>query len=571
MFLLPALLALPAYAALPSAAPVQAAPPAQATPPAQTDQAAQAAPPAQADAPAKIMDEQQRVVHLLSRLSYAPTPGTIAAVSKMGIRAWLDQQLAAAPPSSPELHARLKGMPTLAMDPAQARGWVNASLEGIEGDERRKAQRRQLVELRSQVLASLLLRGAASDRQAEEVLADFWRNHFNVSMGKGRDAIPMIPDWEREVLRGNLWGRFSEMLGDTARHPAMLHYLDQAQSRRPMTQRELERVRTRTMDRTGSAARAQEAVAKAEASGPNENYARELMELHTLGVDQVYTQDDVVAAAQAMTGWTFDRRPRGGYGFRFVPGLHWSGDKEFLGETLVEARRPNASQGERILQILASHEQTAEFVCTKLVSFLASDDPPQVLVRAATEAWRLSGGDLTTVLHTVLVHPAFYDPALFRAKVKTPWEFVVSALRVTGAELPRPLDAVRALVAMGQPLYHCEVPTGWPETADAWLDPGAMAYRWEFASQFTDGKLKGAKIPASFYLDTLDGVKLRQWPQALEKRVLPGGVGARTHAALERLVEEFLGEERGKRRRPMRTLAPQMVALLLGSPEFQQQ
>ncbi|MCA9003416.1 MAG: DUF1800 family protein, partial [Planctomycetes bacterium] len=306
----------------------------------------------------------------------------------------------------------------------------------------------------------------------------------------------------------------------------------------------------------GSEVCAEEAVAQAASNGPNENYARELMELHTLGVDHLYTQNDVVQASRALTGWTFDRRPKGRYQFRFVPALHWEGDKEFLGHSLVEARRPDARQGEQILHILGSHEITAEFVCTKLVRALAADQPPKVLVRAATEAWRTSSGHLPTVIRAIVEHPAFYDPALYRAKVKTPWEFVVSALRITDAELPRPVEILRALTVMGQPLYHCEVPTGWPEGADDWLDPGAMAYRWEFASQLSEGRFKGARIPASFFLETLDGLPLRQWPQALEQRILPGGVGERTHAALVQAVEDFRAEEPGKRRRPLKQLAP---------------
>lgn len=524
-----------------------------------------------------VLTERQRAVHLLSRLSYAPTEINVNFVLSIGVENWLADQLQDREPRRQSLVDRLAQMNTLDFSVAESYAFMrgNEAEQAADAATQRKEERQRVQLMSGQLMTDILLRAAFSDRQAEEVLANFWRNHFNVTFRKGLQAALMIPNWENEVIRGNLWGDFPSFLHQTAKHPAMLYYLDQHLSRRKLSEQELERIRKRVLKRGGSETRAESEVRKAAKGGPNENYARELMELHTLGVDKVYQQSDVVAVAAALTGWTVDRGSRnkpGSFDFRYDVRRHDRGAKLLFGEPMPEPDPETPAQGEWILDELASHPQTAQYLASKMVSYLVHDNPPPAMVDDVALRFTRSNGDLTELVRAVVEHSDFYHPAYFQSKVKTPWEFVVSALRVTDAAVGNPRQILQALNAMGQPIYGCDVPTGWSDSSEAWLDPGAMAFRWEFASRLTVGGVKGVRIPPEFYHRCLRNSQPEQWAQQLALHMIPGGIGEQTSAALQSVLGQYLAKGAVKKNGPVvGEIAPQLVALLLGSPEFQRQ
>ncbi len=523
------------------------------------------------------LTEREKAVHLLSRLSFAPTELNVNFVLSIGIDAWVQDQLQDREPRRQQLVDRLDKMETLNYSVAESYAYMRGDekSQAVDAASQGKGERERVRRMQGELMTDILLRSAFSDRQAEEVLANFWRNHFNVTFRKGLQAGLMIPDWERDVIRGLLWTDFSSMLHATAKHPAMLYYLDQHLSRRKLSERELDRIRQRALNKGGNQARAESEVVRAARGGPNENYARELMELHTLGVDRVYEQKDVVAVAHALTGWTVDRGSRnkpGSFEFQFDARRHQRGEKLLFDQPMPEPDPATPSQGEWILDELAQHPATAHYLASKMVSYLVQDNPPSQMVADVAAAFEQSNGSLTELVSAVVSHPDFYDPQHFRAKVKTPWEYVVSSLRATDAEVERPLQLFRALALMGQPLYGCDVPTGWSDRADAWLDPGAMAFRWEFAAQIADGKLKGVKIPAAFYNRCLRNSRPQEWADQLALHVIPGGIGEVTQQALQKVLQDYLSGKKAKRSGPVvADVAPQLLALLLGSPEFQRQ
>ena len=300
-----------------------------------------------------------------------------------------------------------------------------------------KRARQVLVELSAQKI----VRAVYSDRQLEEVLTDFWFNHFNVYAGKGLTRV-FITEYEREAIRPHVLGHFRDLLGATAKSPAMLFYLDNARSSRAGA--DMER-------RRGQGGRASRGGARSASGGINENYARELMELHTLGVDGGYTQQDVVNVARAFTGWTI-AGPRKADAGRFVfnPRMHDTGEKVVLGHRIKAGG--GIEDGEQVLDILASHPSTATFIATALSRRFVVDTPPPPLVERATAAFRQTGGDLRAVTRAILTSPEFFAPELYRAKVKTPFDFVVSALRATGADIRQPVPLERTMRELGMPL-----------------------------------------------------------------------------------------------------------------------
>jgi len=537
----------------------------------------QSSPASKVDAEPKRLSERQRAVHLLSRLSYAPTEINVNFVLSIGLEQWLDDQLQARQPRRQSLTDRLAAMNTLDFSVAESFAFMRGTEEGQKEDaaSQRKEERQRVQLMSGQLMTDILLRAAFSDRQAEEVLSNFWRNHFNVTFRKGIQAALMIPNWEADVIRANVWGDFPSFLHSTAKHPAMLYYLDQHMSRRKLSDQELERIRRRVIKRGGSEARAESEVVKAAKGGPNENYARELMELHTLGVDNVYQQADVIAVAAALTGWTVDRGSRqkpGNFDFKFDARRHEKKQKSLFGEPMPEPNPNTPAQGEWILDELATHPQTAQYIARKMVTYLVNDQAPQAMVDDVAARFQRSNGDLTELVRAVVEHDGFYNPAHFQSKVKPPWEFVVSALRVTDARVSNPRQLFQALRTMGQSIYGCDVPTGYSDTAEAWLDPGAMAFRWEFASRMCTGGLKGVVIPPEFYSRCLRNASPQEWAQQLALHMVPAGLGEQTTAALEQVLSEYLAKGGVKKNGPVvADIAPQLVGLILGSPEFQRQ
>ena len=374
-----------------------------------------------------------------------------------------------------------------------------------------------------------IVRAIYSERQLQEVLTDFWFNHFNVDAQKGRDRF-LLTSYERDAIRPNVLGKFRDLLGATAQSPAMLFYLDNWQSAAPQ---EMRRPQQPIMPRGGRGRGLQIPQPRPQqnmARGLNENYARELMELHTLGVDGGYTQKDVTEVARVFTGWTIDG-PRAGARFHFEPRMHDLGVKTVLGQTI---RASDIREGEQVLDLLARHPSTARFISTKLVRRFVSDEPPASLVDRAAARFRETDGDLREVMRVILTSREFRSPEAHRAKVKTPFEFVVSAVRATGVNVMETRLLVRSVADLGMPLYRCQPPTGYKDTAEAWTNTGALVNRMNFALEFASRPaVRAAMLP------TLDGL-------------LAGDVSDTTRATVARA-----------------TTKEQTLALALGSPEFQ--
>ncbi len=428
-------------------------------------------------------DKQAR--HALDRLGYGPLPGEAEAVARSGVAAWIRRQLSPGGIEDGAVDAKLHGLPTLGMTvPALFREFPRpqdvAKANEIEKDgpeAREKVKDLMPPEKRPAVIAhelaaAKLVRAVESRRQLQEVLVDFWFNHFNVFDGKGEDRW-MVGAYERDAIRPHVFGRFRDLLGATASHPAMLFYLDNWMSTR-------EGLR-----------------------GINENYARELMELHTLGVDGGYTQEDVREVARSFTGWSLVP-PRGGAPaakgplanlepgtFVFRPRAHDAGEKRVLGTAIPAGGGRN--DGELVLDLLARHPSTARFVATKLCRRFVADDPPPALVARVAAVFARTDGDLRSVYAAIFSSPEFWSDEAYRAKTKTPLELAASSVRALGGSVD-PAQAgplARQVALMGQPLYKCPPPTGWADIADAWVGAGTLMNRLGFGAALAAGKIPG--------------------------------------------------------------------------------
>jgi uncharacterized protein (DUF1800 family) len=402
-----------------------------------------------------------------------------------------------------------------------------------------------------------LLRATLSERQLNEVLVDFWFNHFNVFAGKGQ-VREYLPEYERDVIRPRVLGTFRELLGAVAHSPAMLFYLDNWQSAAPNStpamppqlQERMNDPRLTPRQRQQLQARLQQMQMQPQrprqGRGLNENYGRELMELHTLGVDGGYTQKDVVDVARALTGWTIDRPQQSGP-FIFRPEMHDKGEKTILGQRFPAGH--GQDEGERVLDMLAAHPSTARHIARKLAQRFVADDPPPALVERAAEVFLSTKGDLREVVRTIVTSPEFFAPAAHRAKVKTPLEFVVSAARATGASIMNAQPIAQALrMQLGMPLYGCQPPTGYSDTADAWVNTGALLSRMNFAVQLVSGQARNMRVAVSSLApDTSEASRER-----VLKTLLAGEASETTQRTMARAET-----------------AEQMLALALGAPEFQ--
>ena len=377
-----------------------------------------------------------------------------------------------------------------------------------------------------------VLRAAYSERQLEDVMVDFWFNHFNVFGGKGPTRM-YLAEYVREAIRPHALGRFRDLLHSTAKSPAMLFYLDNwlsaapgSDDRSPVRQRALLRRPPQPAGPTQNRRR-----------DINENYARELLELHMLGVDGGYTQQDVREVARAFTGWTIDR-PRLGGGFRFEPRIHDRGGKIVLGVRIEPGG--GVEDGDQVLDLLARHPSTARFIATKLARRFVADDPPPALVTRAAKRFTGTDGDIREVVRTIVTSPEFFAPAAYRAKIKTPLEFVASAIRVSGVRLPNAMPAVQALRELGMPPYLCEPPTGYADTAAAWVNTGALLNRMNVALALTADRGRRGGSTAPFTADDVIA------------GALAGDLSPSTRWAVAQAAT-----------------GAQAVALVLGSPEFQ--
>lgn len=457
--------------------------------------AVQAAPAALAAPPQ--LSGQAAAAHVLNRLAYGPAPGDIERVAQMGVARYIDSQLH---PESLELPAalseRLAGLDTVQRSSGEVLGDFLAVRDMVKDEtEDAKAMRREvLARINNQTAEARIARAVASPRQLEEVMVDFWFNHFNVFSGKGQ-VRPLVASYERDAIRPYVFGSFRDMLGATAKHPAMLFYLDNYLSK---------------------------------AGGLNENYARELMELHTLGVDKGYTQKDVTELARMLTGWSFAPRQLVARNetFRFDPKRHDNGDKQWLGRVV---KPQGQAEGEYALDVLAVHPATAHHISYKLAQYFVADEPPPALVERMAQTWVASKGDIRSVLKTLFASDEFMSPEAQGAKFKTPYQFVISAARAGNSSMAEVRPVLGALDRLGMPLYGCQTPDGYKNTQAAWLNPDALSRRIGYAA------------------------------------TLGQGVDAA-------VVQAALGESVSERTQGIVAASPQKIrtAMLLGSPDFMQ-
>jgi uncharacterized protein (DUF1800 family) len=458
------------------------------------------------------------------------------------------------------------------------------ALEGsLRGDKREEfmegmkpQQRETLMALNNpqqvvttELVQSKLLRAVYSDRQLQEVMTDFWFNHFNVFIGKGADRY-MLTGYERDVIRPRALGKFEDLLVATAQSPAMLFYLDNWLSVGPNSDFANGIPKRNNNYNWGRPPRpprpAQVKQAKGKRSGLNENYGRELMELHTLGVNGGYTQKDVTEVARVLTGWTL-KQPREGGGFVFEDRMHEPGDKRVLGHRIKSG---GEKEGREVLHILAHHPSTAKFISTKLAMRFVSDDPPPALIDRMSQTFLKKNGDISEVLKTMLHSPEFWASESYRAKVKTPLEFVVSAVRTSGAEVSDAMPLARQLQTMGMPVYGMQPPTGYSMKADAWVNSSALLGRMNFALSLTAGKLKGVQVDSAQMLGSAASpANVEGTLTALENSLLAGNVSRQTHDTIAAKMNDPKISQR-QLDDPARSPNTSAIAgLLLGSPEFQ--
>jgi uncharacterized protein (DUF1800 family) len=460
------------------------------------------------------------------------------------------QQLPALPPD--ERYQKI-----MSMSPAAQYVFAN-QLRGGKGEEFLQGlspqQRETLMAMNnpgqpvtSEMTQAKLLRAIYSQCQLEEVMTDFWFNHFNVFIDKGLDRW-MLTSYERDVIRPHTLGRFEDLLVATAKSPAMLFYLDNFMSVGPHSPQALGLPEhPRRYDRPHP---------PKHPNGLNENYGRELLELHTLSVNGGYSQRDVTEVAKVFTGWTIDKPAEGG-GFKFDPRMHEPGPKFVLGRKV----KPNGEkEGMELLHRLATSPQTAHFISLKLAQRFVSDDPPSALVDRMSNTYLKKKGDIREVLSTMFHSPEFWDDSTYRAKVKTPLEFVVSAVRASGANVDDALPLTRQIANMGMPLYGAQPPTGYSMKAETWVSSAALLNRMNFAVALASGKIKGVTLAPAKPTNNVPAPTEDPTASisAMESSLVPGGVSKQTHDSIVMQVQS-----------DKKASANTIAGLLLGSPEFQ--
>jgi len=643
---------------------------------------------------AKSLSEEQKILHVLNRLGFGARPGDVEKVKKIGIDKYIEQQLNPASIDDAVAENKVKGLEIFSMSTAelfekypnpgallrQLNGGKKAQADAqakagdkagnqqdtaaVTADQQRE-RRQELNELYRkydlrpagqilpQIVANRVLRAVYSERQLQEVMVDFWQNHFNVFSGK--NAVRWyIPSYERDVLRKNALGNFKDLLTATAMHPAMLFYLDNFQSVSPNApapggnraannQALAERIMRnggqippRMRDRMRQRGITDEQIdqrlrqirdnpqpkqAKKQARGINENYARELMELHTLGVDGGYTQKDIIEVAKAFTGWTIadptgyrkaaareitgqedrklDRLQRmpgiaddleSGQ-FYFNDRWHEKGPKYVLGQKIDEG---GIKDGLKVLDILVNSQATAKFIAKELCVKFVSDNPSDALVGRVADAFHKSGGDIKTTLRTIFTDKEFFAPENYRAKIKTPFELAVSSIRALGADTNGSPAMLAMLNKLGEVPYGYQAPTGYPDKAEDWVNTGALLERMNFAIAVASNRIPGTSVN----LKGLDGKDKDQTLNNAIGSILGGEIADATKSTLKKQIDQPLPEvktpnevadnqmdgdmggqgQKGRQNRQVRLLPAsgdpeviKVVSLVLGSPDFQRQ
>jgi uncharacterized protein (DUF1800 family) len=506
---------------------------------------------------AREQTADQQVLHALNRLAFGARPGDVQAVRELGVDRWIAAQLEPERIADAKLAAVLDRYSTLDKPLATllneyppnpvlrrmmrqvAGGMPRDSVRVSRADslEYITARRRALV-VGQELISARVTRAVLSERQLDEVMTDFWLNHFNVFAGKSAAMRHYLVVYERDAIRPNVLGKFRTLLGAVAHSPAMLYYLDNWESAADSTQPRLLQPRV-----AGAALRraAQRGNATAMPGAPmlqriqqrrrglNENYARELLELHTLGVDGGYTQRDVTEAARVLTGWSLER-PNESAAFRFTPALHDAGNKTVLGLSFPSGQ--GEAEGERLLDLLARHPNTAKFIATKLAKRFVSDTPPAELVTRAAATFTRTNGDIREVVRTILTSDEFFSRDAWRAKVKSPFEVVVSALRAIDAQADTTPRSAAIVARLGQPIYQHQAPNGWPETGDGWINTGAILNRINFGMALASGAVPGVTLRNWPLYASLDSLPREQQVDGVARALLGGDVSADMRAVM---------------------------------------
>ena len=538
--------------------------------------------PTSREAGARELTADEQVRQALDRLTFGARPGDAARVRAMGVDRWIAMQLDPARiddgatdafvsryfptvTRSPAELVRDDPPPQLLLaamrraqrrDPGAGSGAPALVLSSGDSAALRRARigaRMVLTDLQGAAVA----RAVMSRRQLQEVMVNFWENHFNIYALKGPERY-LLGSFDRDAIRPHALGKFRDLLGAVAHSPAMLFYLDNWESGAAPagTRASASRGRSPAIGRRG---------ARIPMRGLNENYGRELLELHTLGVDGGYTQADVIAAARALTGWSIDR-PRLGGGFVFRPRMHDTGAKIFLGHTLPAGR--GIADGEEVLDIVARSPATAHHIAFELARRFVSDSPPPALVDRAAATFLRTGGDIRETLRTIVTSPEFFSAAAYRAKVKSPFELVVSALRAVDAR-PDSTPRTAAIIArLGEPVFGHQAPDGYPETGDAWMNAGAILERINFGLALGRGVLPGVSLPRFARVEGLDTLPPAMRVDGVVRAILGGEASPDTRRILESGTNPLLGDASPAGAPRPRTLIT-ALSLALGAPEFQ--
>lgn len=522
---------------------------------------------------------QQAAARLLDRFSFGAKPGQVEAVVNMGLENWLEQQFAANQPNE-ELNKRLAAFKSLSLTNdtivntylnagqvirlATRKGIINK--DSIKGDQKEYREQVRVImeqegykpiqELHRELVNQKVLSAAYSNNQLQEVLTDFWFNHFNVSVTKNQ-CQQYVYTYERDAIRPNVMGKFKDLLLATAQHPAMLEYLDNASS-----------VNIKNNPRANMAA-------PRNARGLNENYAREVMELHTLGVDGGYTQADVTTVAKALTGWSVMQG-----NFIFRPRQHDNEAKTILNKNFPA--NGGYQEGVDVLTMLAEHPSTAKFICTKLATRFVSDTPSASLIKNMVKTFQSTDGNIKAVLRTMVYDPAFWKKSISHEKIKSPFEMVISAVRATNAQIIQPFQLFNWCTKMGQRFYYYQAPTGFPDRASNWINTGALLNRMNFGLAFASQKIPGVRMDLAALnnyhepesaIDALTVYSNILLPQrdhsANIKRLIPlvqdESVEEKINkaATVDKTAEQMILDKGTK------NILSQVVGIIIGSPEFQ--
>jgi uncharacterized protein (DUF1800 family) len=561
----------------------------------------------------------QQVIHALNRLTFGARPGDVQKVRSMGLDKWVDLQLNPSRIDDSSLEKFLDHYSVMKQDQNDLLRAFNeaqrerrlAKREAGDSGMRRSPQMdpdlQQVAQNRRRMMGELMssrvAHAVAGNRQLEEVMTDFWLNYFNVYAQKGAPQPYYLAEYESDVIRPHALGKFRDLLESVAKSPAMLFYLDNARNMADSTRPRLAsiggnagRLRRRALESIMARQdpEIRQRLNQLRSGGLNENYGRELLELHTLGVDGGYTQQDVINVARALTGWTI-RPPAAGGGFIFRPEMHDAGEKIVLGHKLRANR--GIEDGEDVLDIVSRHPSTAKYIATKLARRFIADNPPQSVVDRAAQVFLKTDGDIREVVRTIITSNEFYSQQAFRSKVKSPFEVVVSAMRAMNAAPDSTPRTAQMIAYLGQPIYGHQAPNGWPETGDAWMNTGAILNRINFGMAAAANRLPGANVRSIPGIDSLGTASRQKQVDAVVSVLLGGSVSPDTRAVLmsgenpllanakpEDLTTQTMdasdpadmqlrpranpfGRQNGA---PLQlTGIAQVVGLALGSPEFQ--